>query len=106
MDPLKRAEKNVAEPVVLVRSDHLIKGRVVTKAGDPASGIRVEINGSQTGHQTTKTDEKGRFRFKVVRGAHPLISMRNDAGESVGAKDAREGTDDLELVYDPAAVVK
>jgi hypothetical protein len=32
--------------------------------------------------------------------------MRNDAGESVGAKDAREGTDDLELVYDPAAVVK
>jgi uncharacterized GH25 family protein len=104
--PLKPGEKSVADPIVLVRSNHLIKGRVVTKAGDPVPGVQVEINGSSTGHQTTKTDDQGRFRFKVARGAQPVIFMRNEDGESVGARMAKESNEDVELVYDPAAVLK
>ena len=97
--------ENAAGPVVLRRADRLIHGRVVNRAGEPAAGVQVEINAGETGHQKTTTDEQGRFRFKVVPGAQPLIYLRDENGEPVGSRSAPEG-EELELVYDPAAVIK
>jgi len=102
---LEAGAKNAADTIFLRRADGVIKGRIVTRAGEPMPGASIELNGSETGHKTTKADEQGRFQFKVVAGADPLIFMRNPKGECVGARSVRVG-EEVEFVYDPAAVVK
>ena len=104
--PLKAGELTEAGPVVMKRADARIAGRVVSKDGQPLAGISVEINGSETGLQRTRTDAAGRFEFKVIPGASPLIWMRNDDDKSVGVRNAKAGQEELELVYDPKAVLK
>jgi len=104
--PLEAGREAAAPPVVLRRADRRIAGRVLTRDGVPVAGVAVEINGSETGHQTTRTDAEGHYSFKVPPGARPLISMRNDKDQSVGAKTASADDETLDLVYDPAAVVR
>jgi hypothetical protein len=104
--PLKPGKQNIADPIVLAGATAAIAGRVVSKTGEALANIPVEINGSETGHRKTRSDARGRFRFAVVPGAAPLIFMRNDDGQSVGAKSVRAGQEEVELVFDPSATLK
>jgi hypothetical protein len=87
-----------AETIRLKAADRRIAGKVSDDKGKAAAGVKVQINGGETGHQTTTTDTEGRFSFNVVEGARPLIFLRGRDGNPFGTKEVRAGNEGVELV--------
>jgi hypothetical protein len=92
--------KETAEaPVLKLKAaTGVIKGIVVDNAGQGVAGIGVELNGSESGYQTTKTGADGRFSFKAVPGTRSLVFLRGNDNAPYGTIDARADGKEIRLI--------
>jgi hypothetical protein len=87
-----------AQPVKLAVATMRIAGRVVDRHGKGVAGVEVTLNGGGAGFQTLTSDAEGKFSFKVVEEAKPLIFIRGEDGQPMGSRGVQAGDTALELV--------
>ncbi|MDB5299283.1 MAG: Regulatory sensor-transducer, BlaR1/MecR1 family, partial [Phycisphaerales bacterium] len=93
-------DKSEIGPIRLNAATHRIAGRVTKRDDSPAAGVKVELSGSDTGYQTTRTEADGRFSFKVINGSSGSVFLRAPDGNPMSGRRARAGDEDIDLRAD------
>ncbi len=97
---LKEGEKYTVRDLVLEVADMSIEGTVTDADGQPVAGVQIGANGPSTGHRSTSTDEKGRYRLENLVDEQIQIwaySQRPD-GLSQGRATAMAGDENADII--------